>query len=91
MVNKLDREVRFDSAMNFYHGGLIRIHAPHNDTNRLKPKVLREHIAVGLAKLQTLPGVEPNPEAPVEVVQVFDVETDDLMVLWRVACRMRGH
>ncbi len=49
-------------------------------------------IESGLLKLEQggVPGVELVNGAPVEVHRQFDIETDDLVVTWRVACRETG-
>lgn len=84
------RTVHFDEPLGLYHGGIFRL-SPDDDA----VATLAHHLDVGMVALEAGTGVqvadiEPVPGAPVDVFRTFDVDTGDLIVLWRVACRQRG-
>ena len=88
-----ERPVLFDEALGLYHGAVLR--SPPSATSDEATRQLEQSIAQGLAALDAGTGahvadIEPEATASVEVFRTHDVETGDLIVLWRVACRQRG-
>ncbi len=86
MAKHRGRDVLFDDVLGFYHGGVLRLQGGESDEG------LDDAIEQGLLKLEQggVAGVELVSGAPVEVHRQFDIETDDLVVTWRVACREVG-
>lgn len=85
--------VQFDDALALYHGGVLR--SPSSATGDEARLELEAAVARGLAALDAgsaahSADIEREPSASVEVHQAHDVETGDLILLWRVACRQRG-
>jgi hypothetical protein len=87
-----DRPV-FDNPLGLYHGGVLRLGT--SVTSDETAQRLEQAIDRGVAALDAGSGayvadVEPEPGGTVEVFCTHDVETGDLILLWRVACRERG-
>ena len=86
MAKHRGRDVLFNDVLGFYHGGVLRLQGGAADEG------LEYAIEQGLLKLEQggVAGVELVSGAPVEVYRQFDIETNELIVVWRVACRETG-
>ena len=87
-----------DTAM--YHGGLVRRAGPYGDAgsrsgmeaaaHALAASVQRGLLALENATSEFAPDVEAVPGASVEVFDIFDIDTGDHIVIWRVLTRERS-
>jgi hypothetical protein len=77
------------------HGGVLRFKASSTSTHEEEAAIalqIRTAIEEGLKALeeQTSPftsDVEPVPGAELQYFDLFDVETGDHIVVWRIECR----
>lgn len=73
-----------------YYGFVERVNVSGTAEDRrraLETSVLRVHEYLGPVRLPDGRVVEPVPGKPVERYEVYDYESDDLIVLWRVPVR----
>lgn len=81
-----------------YHGGIVRTSGPYPkeaDAGERLAKEFHESIAAGLSALENgtspfVPDMEAVPGAAVEAFDIFDIQSGDHIMIWRVACRERS-
>jgi hypothetical protein len=86
---------REEAAGIMYHGGIVRASFGPDDRDAKKhADAVVASIDRGLEALNNgcefAPDVEPVPGAAVEAFDIFDIETGDSVVAWRVPCRVRS-
>ena len=83
-----------DDADRLYHGGVVRTAGPFPSVDETTAARFMASIDKGLKALENgsspyARDVERVPRAAVETFDMFDIDTGEHLMIWRVACRDR--